>query len=183
MDDPGSWCWIITLAFVLLSVIFSTANFSLRQISWVKLEEFFQNKSQLERATWIKKHLTKFINITAFLRLLTHLGVIISLLYVFVARQPDESTSLHGPILAAVMVSLVLLTLFSEVIPHAWARYAGSQFLVRGYGFLRLFYPLIWPVAFLLQPFDPLVRRLAGISATRRNSAWCPSFFVTSEAN
>lgn len=169
MDDPGSWCWIITLVSVLLSVIFSTANFSLRQISWVKLEELFENNSHLGRATWIKKHLSKFINVTAFLRLLTHLGVIIPLLYYLVARQPEESTSQLWPVLKAVIVSLVLLTLFSEVIPHAWARYAGSQFLVRGYGFLRLFYPVIWPVAFLLQPFDPLVRRLAGLKSDETN--------------
>jgi len=169
VDDPGSWCLIIALVCVLLSVVFSTANFSLRQIFWVKLEDVFEGKSQLGRAKWIKAHLTEFIYTTALFRLLANLGIIFSLVNYFLAHHSSQAPSLRWPMTLALIWSFLILAICSEVIAHAWARYGGSHFLVAGFGFLRVFYVIVWPLTKALQSVDLWIRRLAGFSNNQAN--------------
>jgi putative hemolysin len=165
----GSWCLIIAVICVLFSLIFSTANFSLRQIFWVKLEDVFEGKSQLGRAKWMKEHLTELVYTTALFRLLANLGIIFSLVNYFLAHHPPEDALQSWPITSALIWSFLILVICSEVVAHAWARNAGNHFLVTGFGFLRLCYVIVWPWTKALQSFDLMIRRLAGFSNDQAN--------------
>ena len=82
MDDPGSWCWLITFFCIILTAFFSSANLALRHISWTKIEEAFLQKKRPERTDIMRLRHFDLVCGTAVSRLLTNLVLLLVVIYI-----------------------------------------------------------------------------------------------------
>ena len=62
------------------------------------------------------------------------------------------------------LVTVPAMMIFSVAIPQAWAKYAGETLLAMTWPILRAAHVLLWPLLRVLNIFDEIVRRLAGVS-------------------
>ena len=172
MEDPGWLCIVLAGVCVVLAFLFSTAHLSLRHISWVRLEEMFNDASSPQRTAWIKQRVDTLITMSSLLRILSSLGLLLSILYFAVhlewlrRGEPLEPAHLLFPLFGSGLISLVLLAIFAEAIPHALAKVAGERFLVTGYPLLQAIYKLGWPIAtvlsFCTKPLNRLSKKSNG---------------------
>ncbi len=63
-----------------------------------------------------------------------------------------------------VLVTVPAMMIFSVAIPQAWAKYAGEPLLAMTWPILRIAHVAVWPLLRVLNVFDEMVRRLAGVS-------------------
>ena len=68
-----------------------------------------------------------------------------------------------GGIWILLFTGIGLIVVFGVAIPYAWAKYAGEGLVVRCLGLLTFSVLLTLPVIVLVEVFDPVVRRLAGV--------------------
>ena len=148
-------------------MFFSVANLALRHLSWVKLEEAFEQRGQSERTKFIRNHLPSLTAGTAILRMLANLGVLLFISHIFIS--PPEAENKLLLLFEAFLVAAAVLSVFSLAIPHAWAEYAGTSLVVTCFPVLRLAALITWPITTALSLLDPLVRRLAGVSNEEAN--------------
>jgi len=170
VDDPGSWCLLGAGACVIMTLFFSASNLALRHISWVKLEDACTAKGRLDRAQTLRQQHPMFLSSTALWRLLANLGVLLCIVGYFTIRYEAGHTQIFKPLFMAFFLSALILTVFSVAIPHAWSQHAGTTLLVYGYPFLKAFTCISWPFNTVFSWIDPLVRRLAGVSAEYENN-------------
>ncbi len=148
-----------------LTLFFSLASYSLRQISWVKLEEALEERNQTDRVQIIHQRLSSLIYSTSILRLLSNLGLLMSIAYYFMSGRDDlPPHKAWLPLVEAFIVASILLLFFSVAIPQAWAKYGGTSVLVRCYLAIRLADTLFHPLTHLMHGIEDIVRRLAGVS-------------------
>jgi len=164
MDGPGSWCLIFAAICVLLTTFFSSANLALRHISWTKLEEALAQKNRAERVSFMRQRHFDFVCSTAVFRVLSNLLLLLILVYYFSAVWAEHPKSSFLSLLSAFAISGLVLMVFSVGIPHAWAKYSGTYLLVWFYPLLVLLVRIMWPIVKFLTIFDPMVRRLAGVT-------------------
>jgi CBS domain containing-hemolysin-like protein len=63
-----------------------------------------------------------------------------------------------------VLFTVPVMMIFTVAIPQAWAKYAGESLLAMTWPLLRVAHWLTWPLVRVLNVFDEIVRRLAGVS-------------------
>ncbi len=167
MDDPGWWCLLAGFVFVILTTFFSLANVSLRHILWVKLEDAFAKRGASECADDVRKRLSRWLSVTAILRMLSNLVLLLCVIAYFTMHKVEANNVVavqFSELLRAFLVSGLILAVFSVAVPQAWGKYAGTQVLVRCYKLLRIVEYLSWPLIVVLNITDPIIRRLAGVS-------------------
>ncbi len=168
MDDPETLIWIFIVICTLLTLLVSVIHLSLRQIAWARLEDIFTAQGYPERTDILRKNLTQLITGTSELRLLLNLAVILCVLYAFTSSPSATSdpASLRAalPLVESFVVAALILLVFSVVIPHSWSKYGGTSLVIGCYPLIRIIGILVWPLTLLLRVFDPLVRKLAGVS-------------------
>ena len=169
MDDPGSWCLLVTLICLAATTYFSSAFLALRHVLWAKIEESFSQLSMPERTETFRNQQTRLVGCSAALRLLSNLGVFLALACYFLADLQTPQKNLLWPLLQAFLTSALLLVIFSIAVPHAWAKHAGTSLLVRSY-------PLLYVLAWMSQPLtwgwrliDATIRRLSGVGPPDAN--------------
>ena len=159
---------------VIVTLFSSVSYLALRHPMWVKLEEAFDAIGKRQRAAFLHEHGNSLISVTATWRLLANLGLLLSVAsYVIMAKGGNESESenIAGAMLAGFAISAVVLLIFSVAIPQAWAKYAGTPFLVKAYPVLRLMEWATRPIVIFMHLFDPVVRRLAGLAKEGQNGS------------
>lgn len=172
MDDPGSW--LLACVCLIGAVFFAMTVLSLRRASWVRIEETFESRGRSYRARRLREHSDRLISACAVLRLLANLGVVVCVLKIFLWPRLVEMAAEGGvgggtghPLVMALLkgyvVSALLLSIFVIAIPHAWANYGSTTFLVRCYPVLKVVNGISVPFAFFPRLFDPIIRRMAGI--------------------
>ena len=155
---------------VALAFFFSMAHLSLRHVSWVRLEEYFNDDSPHQRAAWIKQRVDSLITTASLLRIFFGLGLLLSIVYFAVDRQwrqgegNMEPVHLLVPLLGSALMTLILLSIFAEAIPHALAKTVGERFLVFCYPLLQVIYKLGWPISTALSFCTRPLRRLSKYS-------------------
>jgi putative hemolysin len=157
-----SWCLIVAALLVAATIFFSVTHSALRHIVWVKLQEDFSRRGRPERAQIVRSLLWELLSATSIWRLLCNLGLLLTVVYFFTRLQGGPVRESVWPFVGAFVVSGVVLSVFSVAIPHAWARYAGTELLVRCYPVLRFVERISWPLTTIIRLFDTLFRRLTG---------------------
>jgi CBS domain containing-hemolysin-like protein len=158
--------WIVLLICVLAgaTLFFSVNAIALRIFSRAKLYEAFKEINKEERADALVEKGEKLILACSLYRLILNMVLMLLLL--------DVITRLHkdGPqivdYLLTFIVALVIFSIFSLAIPHAWAKYAGEKILSRTYSLLTVTATLSRPVLNFFQLYDGFVKRLAGVTET-----------------
>lgn len=160
MDDVG-WSLVLIICLSGATLFFSVNSLALRIFSRVKLQEAFKALKKESRADKVIDSAEKLTWTCSFFRMVSNIAILLVLLTIFV-RHPQGTASM-GDIVSAVVIALALFLVFSLAIPHAWSKYAGEKVLARTYRLLTLAAVLVYPVLLILQLYDVIVRRLAGV--------------------
>ena len=159
---------IVTAAAVLLigSMLFGTANLSLRTFSRHRLAEILEPRGKRHQLEQIDAELEAMILTTSSIRHVGHILFTLCIVALF-SNATSGTTNLHY--LWAALISIGLLLMFGVAIPNAWARYAGEKYLAAVNPLLRGCVTIFRPAVASLRLVDDVVRRLAGVPPT--NSA------------
>ena len=145
---------------VAVLAVFSTLNLALRLPSRARIAEAFEQagrRSDFEAFVAVRPD---YLLATAVLRsVVTVLLLLIAMHYVGPSSAVGEAVTLI-PVFA---VTLGLVLVFGVAVPSAWAKYAGDLLIVRCLPLLSGVRLLCYPIIVLLNLFDPLIRRLAGV--------------------
>ncbi|MGN6368000.1 MAG: hemolysin family protein [Phycisphaerae bacterium] len=153
--------WIF-FAGLVATLLFSTVSYALRIASRVKLEEALDT---FRRSAALDDILDKRFDLAlsaAVLRLISNVVVILTAGWYFFLQSPDSS-----PLRAfgwTIVLAVPALLIVSVAIPQAWAKYAGEHLLAMTWPLLRVTYVVLYPLIRVMNVFDEIVRRLAGVS-------------------
>ena len=160
------WITVVGLA---ASLLFSTLSYALRMMSRVKLEERLARRN---RAAALEQILAAQHDLSlgsSTLRLVSNAVVIISIAYYFqLAYANAHPLKIFG---FAVLISVPALLVTSVAIPQAWAKYAGEALIASSWWLLRIVRTLLFPLVAVMNIFDEIIRRLAGVSLANDGDA------------
>ena len=155
-----SWIIWVGLAAVVGLALFSTLNVTLRSPSRARIAEQLE---EIGGAQALKKFVAfrqQYTLTTAILRSAMVVGLFFSVwMYAMGSWPPDSKWRIAW----ACITAWTLLLIFGVAIPYAWAKYAGEWLTVRCRWLLAGARMLCYPLLLVLDVFDPLVRRLAGV--------------------
>jgi putative hemolysin len=161
--------WFVFLICVLAggTLFFSVTVAALRTFSRVKLQEAFRTvkEEQAENLTERLVENTEELILTCSLyRLILNMCILLLLVGIFATLH--EGRLRISDYLLTFIIAMVIFSVFSLAVPHAWAKYAGEKILSRTYRLLLFFEGAAWPVLYTLKVYDGFVRRLAGVAET-----------------
>jgi len=150
------------------TLFFSVNAIALRIFSVTKLQEAFGARRGEE------KHKRHFQNLLAgseklhlvcsLYRLIFNVCILATLLVLFARSVPGQMGTVDY--IKAFATAAVIVAVFSLVIPHAWAKYAGEKILSRTHEMLFFFASLASPILCFFKLHDRIVRRLTGTVET-----------------
>jgi CBS domain containing-hemolysin-like protein len=150
--------WIILFASIAASLFFSTLTYCLRDFSRVRLADYLDSKGRYQLLETTLKHVNDFIFVTALLRLVANVAVLLCLLRAFdtahLGRWPQY--------LLAAGVTLAITLFCSVAIPHAIARHLAEQIIGSFIGTLHTLRIVFLPFTKLMHWTDRLVLKLTG---------------------
>ncbi len=156
-----TWMIILLLFFTASALFFSVNTVALRIFSRVKLHDRF---SAMKREKWFEEMINKEEDLTlvcAFLRIVSYIGIVLTLLAVF----NDHSYYI------SLLLCLCFFALFGLAIPHSWSKYAGEGFLAFTYPLLKILLIVFKPLLFIFHVCDDLVRRLSDVQEKTADQA------------
>ena len=156
-----AWVFIVS---TLASLLFSTLSYALRTISRVQLEEALVVRRRTRDMEAILSARYDLALTASILRLICNTAGIMAVGTYFLnlfADSPPHPVAVFG---WTVLITVPIMMIFSVAIPQAWAKYAGEALLARTWPILRLAHLATWPLIRVLNVFDEIVRRLAGVS-------------------
>jgi len=137
---------------------------ALREYSRAKLAEAFKGAGREKMVEERLANTERLILSCGVYRLIINAAIVLWVAGFFV-RRAGAGAGLADFALAFV-IGVVVFSVFSLAIPHAWAKYAGEKVLRRTYGCLKVLCLAAAPAVSLLGFYDGLVRRLAGVVET-----------------
>ena len=162
------WAVILICLLACGALFFSVNNIALRIFSRARLLDAFKTIGKAQPPEDIVEKLIenseRLVLTCALYRIIFNMFIILLLLAVFAGA--DSHVPQLGDYLLTFFISVVLFSIFSLAIPHAWAKYAGEKILSRTYRPLLFFATLAWPALYVFQLYDGFVRRLAGVTET-----------------
>lgn len=155
--------WSVAGAFCasVLSLLFSTLTYSLRDFSRAKLADAMQRRGLERLHDRIVARNNDLIFTTAIGRMLANLLILIFILDL--SYNPAWSKWLHYTV--AVAGTAVISMFCSVAIPHALSRHAAEAIIASHARFLLSWRVLLSPLLRMMDAIDALVRRLAGGAA------------------
>ena len=157
------WAVLLICLFVGATSFFSVHAAVLQIFSRVRLLEALKAANGQERPQLVDElaeRADRLILTCAFFRLVCNVSALLML--VTVLSKVQEGLTAASCILAFV-IAVSVFSVFSLAIPHAWAKYAGEKLLSRTYKVLIVLSIIASPILYVLQLYDSLVRRLAGV--------------------
>lgn len=156
--------WIVLLICLLavVTLFFSVNAIALRIFSRAKLQEAFKEANKEDLADTLVENCEKLILSCSLYRLILNMCLILLLLYAIAMVHTSGSQIIDY--LLAFIIAVVIFSIFSLAIPHAWAKYAGEKILSRTYKMLMVTTTIAWPFLYIFQLYDGFVRRLAGVA-------------------
>ncbi|MHC5118430.1 MAG: hemolysin family protein [Planctomycetota bacterium] len=153
---------ILLLCILTLTSLFFTLNGqSLRLFSRVKLQEAFKKAGREDRIEMLIANAEELALTCSSLRVFCNAAIVFIL-----AMLVTE-----GRYVIAFIAGLLILEVFTLIIPHAWAKHAGDYILPRTYALLRVAMFLFRPLLAVFDLHDRFVRRLAGVQETNPEQA------------
>ncbi|HEY7089902.1 MAG TPA: hemolysin family protein [Tepidisphaeraceae bacterium] len=155
------WITVAIIAVAaMFSLFFSTLTYSLRDISRPKLEEYLKRRHMSE---WYEKTIAvvdDLIFITAVLRLLSNIIVLVGVLHFLLTLGWPEWARYLGAIAITGIITLVISVAF----PHALAQHAGESLIGSQVRLLHAMRIALLPVTRVMHGIDSLVARAVGVT-------------------
>jgi putative hemolysin len=155
--------WLILaglLVSAVLSLLFSTLTYALRDLSRVRLTEFLQRRGRGDMVEPTIDFAPDLIFVTAVGRLFANILILLLALWLLDATRYPPAARYA---LAAVIAGLLHLFL-SVAIPHALAQHAGDAIVASHVGFLHGLRTVMTPLTKLMHLIDDAVKRVTGAS-------------------
>lgn len=156
----GQSVLILVAVAALALMLFATLNLSLRLPSRARIADQFRKIGRQDLLERLVARRPQYMLATAALRVVSSLGLFWLILSYVEVHGPE---GIAWQVTLGLVFSLVLVLIFGVAIPNAWAKYSGERLLVILGPVLEAMRLLCYPVIVVLQIFDPLVRRLAGV--------------------
>ena len=158
--------WFVFLICVLAggALFFSVNAIALRIFSRAKLQDAFKAINKKNLADALVGNDEKLILTCSLYRLILNMVLMLLLLDVIATLHKDGPEIIDY--LLTFIIALVIFSIFSLAIPHAWAKYAGEKILSQTYRLLMFSAAIAWPILYVFGLYDRLVRRLAGVAKT-----------------
>jgi len=153
------------------TLFFSVNAVALRTFSHAKLQEAFKAAGRKGDPRDLTERLTEnaedLILTCYFYRLIFNMFILLTLVAVLAkpGQPPDQGSLVIGYVLT-VVIAMIIFSVFSIAIPHAWAKYAGEKVLSRTHKVLSFSAVVASPTLYIFRLYDGFVRRLAGIAET-----------------
>ncbi len=158
------WSLLPSAIILLISCFFACAAFALRDFSKHRLEEFLTRKNKLHRLKYIQEHQTDLQITCAVIRTAANLALVLFIVRIF------RSDYINWIIITqAFIISLVLVSIFSVIIPQTWAKYSGETFLAYTVPVLKIAKMLFLPIIILMKWTDIFIKRLSGIDESKED--------------
>jgi len=154
--------WIL-LGILLISLLFSTLNYALRDLSRSALEEALAIRGKSHRLDRIMAVRHDVSLVAAMIRLVANIALAALTMYALNNWFEGKIDPLWVLAITIVTASPLLLV-FSITLPHAWARYGGEGMVARFWLTIEVLYRILFPLIRLMAALDELVRRVAGVS-------------------
>ncbi len=161
------WLILAAIASCVASLMFSTLTYSLRGLGRARLEDELARRGMQCWYDVTIVRLDDLIFVTAFLRLVSNMLILIFVLHLF-----------HGSTLSpwlqytfALLITAVLAMVFSVTIPHASANHYGESLIARSMRLLHGLRLVFKPVLGLMHVSDRLVRSAAGGKGERSHDS------------
>jgi CBS domain containing-hemolysin-like protein len=142
-----------------LSLMFSTLTYCLRDFSRAKLAEELQRRSASGKLDHIVDRASDFIVVTAFCRLLANIVVLVCVLHLLYLAGLAEAMQY----LVAIVITGIITLLVSVVIPHAMATHAAEKTVASTLPLLEALRIALLPVTRLMHGIDRTVARAVGV--------------------
>src|SRR5688572_7980420 len=162
--------WLVIAAVcaaTLLSLLFSTLTYSLRDFSRARLESALEKRNKVEYLEPTVEHASDLIFVTAIGRLFSNILILIGVLHLL--NYTDYRLGVQY--LLAVIVTAVIHLFCSVAIPHAISRHAAEPVIAVSIRFLHGLRLAMLPVTKLMHAIDSLVSRAATTSAPQEQEA------------
>ncbi|GIK15521.1 MAG: membrane protein [Planctomycetota bacterium] len=162
MDTMSHWLELMLWgsADVLLLTLAAAANLALRT-SLARLAGEMEGSAHEERLSRLYASRQQFLQATGLLRI----GAILVLVLIVLAFLEETQFGSDRTRSAwAFLVTILLCAVFALAIPAGIERYAGETLILRCAPVLQAVRIVLFPLLWVLGMFDPLVRRLAGVS-------------------
>ncbi len=161
MDDVG-WSLLIVLLLTGGASFFSVNTIALRIFSRVKLQDAFKAANKDTLIEVFLENVENLILSCSLYRMIFNLSILLAMISLFASKK--EGVLFLADYILIFVIALVVFSIFSLAIPHAWAKYAGEKLLARTFKILTAFAYIAAPVIALFKLYDGLVRRLAGVT-------------------
>ena len=152
------WVWVVA-ASAALSCFFALVSYSLRVWRRASLDEVFGGPRGKQKLDLLEKNLPALRWTMSFCRSLANVVLIVALMQVF-----GVFAGVGWGLVAAVLVAMAIIAVFSIAIPQVWASYAGEKVLRATLGIQMVLRYVFYPVAALMGIFDLPIRRLSGVT-------------------
>jgi len=142
------------------SLLFSSLTYSLRDFSRARLSESLTRRGKAERFDSIIAQSNELIFVTAVIRLLSNILILIFILRLF----HETRWQLEFQYLASVCVAIGVSLLLSVAIPNAIATHVGERLIAFFISPLQALRMIFTPITRIMHTTDRLVARAAGNS-------------------
>lgn len=150
----------VAVASAFVSCFFALVSYSLRISRRSALEEAFSGPGGKEKLDILERNLSALRWTMSFCRSLANVVMTIALMIAFGALD-----RVGWDLVAAVAISLAIISIFSIAIPQVWGSYAGEKVIRATLGIQLAVRYLFYPVAALMNAFDLPIRRLSGVAS------------------
>lgn len=160
----------VSLACILIActLFFSVSGIALQVFSRVRLLDAFKASKRCKSPEQLTDSLVanreKLILTCRIFRLISNMAIL--LLALTMCTELREAPPQFIDYLITVIISGLIISVFSLAIPHAWAKYAGEKLLSKTYKPILFFASLTQPVLYLHGFTDAVIRCLAGVAET-----------------
>ena len=160
MEEIG-WLLIFIVICISSSLFFSVNSLALRTLSRFKLQDALKEVSKEQLVDEMILNAEKLLLSCRFLQTISN-ALLFLLIFAFFENK-TQSPARISVYVWTFICAVLLFSVCSVAIPHAWAKYSGEKLLSRTYHILIFFNYLSLPVLFFFNLYDDIVRRLAGI--------------------
>lgn len=143
-----------------LSLVFSTLTYSLREFSRARLTEAMERRGLSDWIDLTLDRISDFVFVTAVLRLLSNILVLIAVLHLLHLAGFTELAQYA----LAVLIAGIITMFISVAIPHAFATHAAERIIVFSLQFLYGLRVALLPATRLMHAIDRVVAGAIGVS-------------------
>ncbi len=153
---------VAAIAVLALTTAFSALNLALVQVSQSAVSRRLESSERAAAGAWLFERWSAVDDAVSFLRTWGRIGFFAVVLWAG-TRQPDGTMHAdHWQVAEALVVSAVVIWLFTSVVAGALARYAAVDLIVVSLPMLRVIEWSLRPLTAVSRAVDEAVKRLTG---------------------